>query len=554
MVEPIPKDKALTNLHTSAHETPSSNTGNIAQPKSEVAIQSTEDLPDTACPLGELDLPLRRASTVGSNLSAFLIYLRTQWHDKSEARILELSMRENPDFQGVVDRGVKSFASRNHVDLNTSLIALLRGVTEIRDKAIVANLLISSEEGRSMFVNDYMAPILDGRPYLSDSPDNPDYNFCTKLICQLEGPDLKRLLKEIDYSQIHNISLFGASLVKIPHRNVLLNTLLEISRDIDTTGFDDKESKEKHMQKIALTVMQKFKKDSITIPIQPLKDLYKSSLDDETISNPATELIKNHPDLSVKSTEQFFLECVKDENDKSDLARRRKFWAIRDYATLLKEGAREGLKEFIMTSDDSYLVNCVSYSLAESCGEKGKNALIEAIAESAKKGEESLALAFVCKMLEFGRSPIYVDLIKRLCVIKYPENAGLGEFFLRNADIQIAKIGRNSKDELTFYKDSLERPGSLIDVLQFIGLEKFVQWALKDDVTGNIAVNLKRLLITLKNDDERAVSSMITGVLAAIPPGISRERQYLLGLGSMSKCGTPESIEKVSNTGRHKKL
>lgn len=427
---------------------------------------------------------------------------------------IEMAFCGSSKLTDLVDPLVRELERRS-IDPNTAFLALLKNTEDVNDKAVLAAVLILRD--LDFFVSDFVSPVMEERPYFENLESNK--KFCLRFLDALDEDELRSVFCRMDFSASCRLNPLAKSLSELKDPELVLSTLLDIANDessslITASNDDYLQNHKKRIHKIVVLVMKSLKKADKPVPSEPLKTLY-ATCDDSDISDEAIALFET---AKIQDEGKFLLDLIKDDSDMEYEARRRRFWAISDYATRLKEKAVGGLKRFISQSDDSFLVSFACYELVNRFEKKGQNALASVIYEQVTGNRLSIPLAYVGFMMRHNQS--YVDIFKSVLSMNYSGRSNLALAYSNLDGTEITKMRVGDNDLPTFYAAYNMPADTIVDIFTMLGLRTCIQWAMSDG-KGHTYDNVLDLIQYGYRSDGRRMSALVTAQLEYDDPEVN---------------------------------
>lgn len=460
--------------------------------------------------------PVRKIALLGEELRRFVAWRGNYLLHGKLPEILELIRQEDPpahELYGDLDE----ITVEASADKKATLLAILRNVNSLKQKANIADMLISIDE--ETFISKYLSPVLERKAGFLPI----DIEFCNRLLNALGEEDLKAIFKNVDFNAITNTDNVGQSLSELENPRTVLNILLQVALDTGDPKFPDEEDfyKKRKIQLIALRALQK-SEPLIPLPHEeedkrvPLETLYKTSIDGN-ITHGAASLLITQRGMEAST---IFYDVFKEKCDPDDLLKMsRRFCAINHFVAAIDEQAADELKKFILESNEVELVYVACFRLINSCGTSGKTNLISAIYEKVSKDEVSIPLAFLSSVAV--EHDVFVDLLQSVFALPFNEEHGLIEAYEKASEINGCKLYINEgKYSLV---TCAPNPSLLVDLLGDIGLTRLSKWFLTSPTNTNKAQsmimdslrsNVKSLFEHARKKDPEKINGLILGGLA----------------------------------------
>ncbi len=430
---------------------------------------------------------------------------------------------------------------RAGIDLVASCLGVLKRNNNFREKSLLSAIVVALDE--QAFVSDYLLPSLEKRSSFENIANNK--NFSVQILKDLNKEPLLTLFKLINFDEIMSTDNLATSLSELPNQHAVLGALVEVYDESSEYSFmkSESHSQKEKIQKLILEVAKKLKEQKKSIPVEPLQAVYKTTEKSES-NDTVAELLSFATEASAH--ERFLFEVVNDSSDDSYTARRVRFWAIDD---IFKCGPQAALKlgDLILRSKDQFLVNYAVHKLvtaekdsSSAITKQRHDVVINAITRKINLNEPSYALAFVVSMI--GKEPTFTELFKQLLSKKYLPARGLEDGLANISDVQTNKIERSSEGGLTFHFDSTEKPVTVIDAFQRIGISTIIEWAIKERENftlgqKHIEENMLRLFVYAYRDFNREMSSLMLAVMADTRGSGDKTYLYLAGLAGQKNSG-----------------
>ncbi len=458
----------------------------------------------------------REGISSGSYIKAFLSY-----HADKTLLSLPVNVQSifacDLKFNEPVDEIKRQF-DKDGVDLATVLLSRLQTTKNFAEKSILAKMLFYLDKDK--FVTEYLIPCLqvkvevnrqtqalsvisydtvnlpfareqarEYKKYIGNELERNNWSFCEQLLQSLNESEMVELFENTDFAIVVNHEAFGDSLANLKNPASIINALLDLAEvNLSDTTNDDK-SQATRIHSILLSAAKALRERQVVISNNILQAIYKTT-DNKDIQDTALEYMSKDSEF-----DKFLLDFIKDDSDTSYEARLRRFWAIFDYANSKKAAGAKGLKNFILESEDQFLVNYACYELIQRCGVSGKKAFTSAIQKQVKEEKPSLPLAFLTFMVtKFAKlKPEYGEIFKSLLMLNFSDGAGLKQAYENLRDTQISKLQVNDIGVLVFCSAETETIPPMTDLISVTGLKKLFNWE-ADDRKINTARNILALI------------------------------------------------------------
>lgn len=467
-------------------------------------------------PISHPFLALRIRSQVSNRgyLNSFLSYECSQVNANLD--VLKYGLQPSSEFSEIVDSLDKVF-DKNGSSLKDAALSMLKIADDFQDKELLAAMVLYLDP--SFFVSEYLIPILEEDHYIQDLQGNK--NFVVRVLSAYWKDDLKELFSFVDFKNVSKLNKLAENLAALPYPQDVMDALIEISNE-KGDGANDIKNK---IHRIVLLTLQKLGKENLEVPLSTVQGLYSSSIDTD-ISDGAYAILK---DKHESDALEILIRLINDNSDDSYETRLRRFWAIHDLACLPKGNAAKLLKEFVLSSNDSFLVNYACYELGLNTGEEGKNALASIILKDASSERPSNALAFVAFMVKHRKE--FADILKLVCSMQYADST-LANVYRNTEAAEFNKIQVDEKGCLTFSLYDTQPTVNVTDVFSMIGLETIIRWGLEDK-SLTTKKNVLDLLEYAYKSNPRKISALINAQLEMDDP---KTNNFLLGIADVKEA------------------
>lgn len=342
---------------------------------------------------------------------------------------------------------------------------------DFEEKIIYLKILFSTSN-EDLFINNILVPSLEKRKGFENLECNSE--FCKYLLSSLDKESISNIFKQVDYKKITNLNTFAGSITATAFPDVVVNSMLDLNEELTLQKEDSFEATNNiKMVQDALDacIKEVSQVNPLTVSVDRLAMLYKTAVTISGMDKIGDLLTAYYPGEAPKIFKEVFFE----KQDESDITRRKRFNAISDYATFIKEGGAKTLGEFIEKETDPLLVGIACYSLVNFCDVDGLRAIIEAIVKQVRKQVPPISLACTIQLMPYGDR--YKKILANVLSRAYKTDEGLKRAFYNLENKELGSVKSNNEGKILFHLTSTENDDLIIKLINGIGFKNLIHMA-----------------------------------------------------------------------------
>lgn len=510
--------------------------------------------------LGELDCTVRQAVNKTAILIKFNTFVRERTKLLTDAQVSEKVLVVNSDVVDYVYGELKRETRWTDDEIAEFMIDNLIHTQSLKIKGVLAPVAYFIDQDK--FANKYLIPAMEGRPTFELSVNNK--KFTIKYLQELAAKnEILKLFSPMDFSKINNREKFIDSLLEVENHEAVLSALADLlapgvgkDGEVDKFRLFNQNSRRKdhnYIEAITLSYVQKLVEKKIALPKEALKKFYSniSAHDDDNLDAVA-KLLNEKSEIPIEERIEFFASEMNrsETNEEVSNIHNKKFYATRHLTQAGGERSIDALRKFVLTSDDSALVNYACWQMAELLGDNGKSKFLDIVHESISRGKESLPLAYIMQMFSVSAEDKYIKMFRGLTERPYIEGRGLAEAIETTSGRPIGKIVRTASNSFSFYNETdswsedVNRSQSVLDVIEFLKIGSLSAWASSNSTSKENIVSMFKFA---KRENESKLVRLIAQARSFRPEHTTLK--FILELGNMGLCGLrADEFEGVGTT------
>ncbi|MBI2995424.1 MAG: hypothetical protein HYY52_01775 [Candidatus Melainabacteria bacterium] len=456
-----------------------------------------------ACAVNPCDFPLLFAISRGAVNGTELVtrFIKNKVQEVRESlsgnleeyigNLLKNSLKPDEELSLEVNRALGSVP----YDFGSEFKSRLTSSEDPLEQVVILKMLFCLDR-KDEVLSELMIPYLEEREYIGTKQVVENNNrFYLQFLQALDKKDLKDILLSFEYKDVIRADNLAYKLLEVSDSNLILDLLLkEYEPDVNLSLNDQIAAKQK-VQTIALTILQKesTREELSEIDYEYyLVTLYKNSLSKKVSDDVATLLSR----YRKENAEEIFLDQLLNREIASDLSednrRRRRSYAASHLSNHIcdRDKLLGLLQRIVLNEEDPYVTGNVVCKLANDLGEEGKKALVQAIVEQVKNNITSLPLGCLNLLYIAENKDQYYKVLLEILSTAFDKTEGLSEAFVDLQDVELCPVSKD-KNGPPFDPQMATDPEQVIDLIEKVGLEKFLEWATIENVKSEDKKALK---------------------------------------------------------------